>query len=144
AGPATPAREVAERLGVDLPRDEDVARRVLRRLGVRPEAIRVAPAAGGTNATVAAIARHAREHGVRRLIVVTRRSHTRRVATLLRHRLPEALVMVRAAPRDGFDPERWWHDREDARELVTEALRWLNSVALGDLWAGTAGGAAVR
>lgn len=46
-----------------------------------------------------------------------------------------ALVIARASPHDPFRPERWWQERDTARELIMESLRWLNSFVLGDFWA---------
>lgn len=45
------------------------------------------------------------------------------------------LPLPRPHDHDPFRPERWWQDRDAARELMMESLRWLNSFVLGDFWA---------
>lgn len=131
-----PEAEILDRLRVPVPRPHEIARMVLLRLGIRAEAIVVEALPGGsTNASVRALARHARERRATRLIVVTHRSHTRRVGRLLRAHLPQqSTVVMRASPQDAYHPERWWRDRPSARELALEALRWFNSFVLGDFW----------
>jgi uncharacterized SAM-binding protein YcdF (DUF218 family) len=145
-----PQEAVARGLGIRLPPPHELAAQVLERLGVPPASIAVAPlASGGTNAAAREVARYARAHGARRLLVVTHRSHTRRTATLLRRHLgPEGRVVMRASPHDPYRAEAWWRDRESARELAMEGLRWANTILLGDLWgaedrAPEGGGAAV-
>jgi len=131
-----PDDEVLRRLGLDPGLEHDVAIRVLRASGVPPQVIELLPQApDGTNEAARQIARYAQGHGVTRVIAVTERSHTRRTARLLRRELgARSVVIVRAAPRDPFQPETWWHDRFSARELAMEALRWCNSFALRDWW----------
>lgn len=118
-----------------LPPDE-IAALVLVRLGVPREAIVVEPLpGGGTNVAIRAVARYASDHGAKRVILVAPRSHTRRAAISLRRALgPDAVVIVRASPRDRFEPRGWWQHRDQAREVIAEGLRWLNSLLLGDLW----------
>jgi uncharacterized SAM-binding protein YcdF (DUF218 family) len=136
AGPASQEATVLARAGLAQPSPHALAVEVLRRRGVPADAIAVVPIrATGTNTETAALARWAESQRARRLIVITYRSHTRRVGALLRGRLgPEARVIMRAASWDPFRPDRWWHDRASARELALEGLRWVNSFALGDLW----------
>jgi uncharacterized SAM-binding protein YcdF (DUF218 family) len=123
--------ELTVRLG--LPPPWPVSTLVLQRLGVRAEAIEVTPIVGsrGTTAVLRALEHYARAHQLRRLIVVTNRSHTRRTAALLRRRLPGISVMVRAPAADSFHPHQWWRHRDSARELLTEALRWFDSFVIG-------------
>lgn len=136
---ATDARSDAEllrRLQITVPPPDEVAILVLVRLGVPREAIVLEPLpGGGTNAAIRAVARYARDHGTRRVILVASRSHTRRAAILLRRALgPGTVVIARASSRDGFEPRGWWQHRDQAREVMAEGLRWLNSLVLGDLW----------
>ena len=141
AAPSEEAR-VLERVGLAQPRPHELAVDVLMRMRVPRDAIIVVPGgAAGTNAEVETVARWAREHTARRLIVITWRSHTRRVGILLRRRLGgDATVVMRAPGHDRFRPERWWRERSSAREFAMEGLRWVNSLALGDLWAAAPAG----
>lgn len=133
--------DVLAKLGLDRATPHDVALKVLRASGVAPERIvRLPLAPDGTNQAARELIRYARRERITRVIVVTERSHTRRTARLLRRELTApGAVMVRAAPRDAFRPESWWRDRDSARELAMEGLRWLNAFVLRDLWAGRGG-----
>jgi uncharacterized SAM-binding protein YcdF (DUF218 family) len=128
--------EVLTRLGIEDARPHEVAMRVLKASGVAPGRITViSRSPDGTNDAVHTVAVYARSHGMSRLIVVANRSHTRRIARLLRREFPNpGAVMVRASPKDRFQPESWWRDRRSARELAMEGLRWLNTFGLGDVW----------
>ena len=133
--PPDPDDRVLARLGVEIPPQHERAVFVLGRLGVPRNAITLEPGGDGTNNGVRALARWAEAARARRLLVVADRSHTRRVATLLRAQLPSTTIVMRASHDDSFDPTRWWSDRTMAREVAIEGLRWVNSVVFGDLWA---------
>jgi len=133
-----PSRGADERildgLGLRIPGVAEQAVLVLSRLGVPPDAIQVHADVDGTNSGVRATARWAQRAGARRLIVVADRSHSRRVATLLRAQSPDTTIVMRSSRHDAFDPTRWWRQRGMTRELAMEGLRWINSVVVGDLW----------
>ena len=132
----TDTDDILDRLGIVMPRPHEVAMLVLRRMGVRADAIAVEHIpASGTNALIRATARYARQRGLTRLIVVTNRSHTRRTEKLLKASLGgTSVVIARAAAQDPFQPDRWWRDRDSTRALLMELLSWFNSFVLGDLW----------
>lgn len=136
ASPRDGDDEVLTKLGIEDARPHEIAVKVLRASGVPPGRIAVIPRSpDGTNDAVHAVAVYARSHGMTKLIVVANRSHTRRIARLLRSEFTgSGAIMVRAAPQDRFHPESWWRDRGSARELAMEGLRWLNSFGLGDPW----------
>lgn len=131
-----PDDELLRNLRIAVPPPHEIATLVLVRLGVPRDAIVVVPLPGaGTNVAIRTVARYAKDHGARRVVLIAPRSHTHRAAILLRRALgPDALVIVRASPRDGFEPHGWWRSRDQAREVMVESLRWLNSLLLGDLW----------
>jgi hypothetical protein len=135
AAPPGAEERILSRLAITIPAPHERAILVMVRSGVPRRAITVMSGGDGTNGDVRAVARWARRARPARLLVVAGRSHTRRIATLLRPRLPGIVVVMRAPRDDGFDPSRWWRDGSMAREVMTEALRWINSVWLGDLWA---------
>jgi len=67
----------------------------------------------------------------RSVILVTSKTHTRRVRLLWRKLAPpDCRGMVRAAGEDRFDPRHWWRSSGDALEVVREILGLLNA------WAG--------
>jgi len=132
----TETEDILDRLGIVMPKPHEVAMLVLGRLGVRTDAITVEHIPrSGTNALIRATAKYARQRGLTRLIVVTHRSHTKRTERLLKASLGgPGVVIARAPVRDGFQPDRWWRDRDSTRDLLLELLSWFNSFVLGDLW----------
>lgn len=136
APPDDKEQEILRPLGITSPARHELLALVLERLGVPSPAILVIPLdEKGTNAVVRAVARYAERAGQRRIIAVAHRSHTRRTAILLRRELGAGrVVIVRAAPQDPFHADTWWHQRDTARELALEALRWTDSLVLGGVW----------
>jgi hypothetical protein len=54
---------------------------------------------------------------------------------LLRRALPAGTRLLVRAPRtDRFHADSWWRSRENSREVVTEYLRWFNTLILRDPW----------
>ena len=136
---------VLARLELGIPTAGERALLVLARLGVPRTAVTVELDPDGTNSRVRAIADWARAARARQVIVVADRSHSRRIATLLRRRLGDrTAIVMRASRYDGFDPNGWWRQREMARELAMEGLRWVNSLMLGDLWSSAESAALTR
>jgi uncharacterized SAM-binding protein YcdF (DUF218 family) len=129
---AAPAKEAAlARLGVRVIAEDVSNRGILRRLGVPDAAIRVLDGdARSTGEEVQLVAtRFSRVETA--VILVTSKPHTRRVrwiwARLVGGR-PRAIV--RAAPDEPFDAERWWRTSEDALAVTREVLGLVNA------WAG--------
>jgi uncharacterized SAM-binding protein YcdF (DUF218 family) len=126
---------ILAQLEVGIPSVRERALLVLTRLGVPRDAVIVEGVGDGTDSRVLALVRWAHATRARQVIVVGDRSHSRRIATMLRRKLGDRTVIVmRASRHDAFDPEAWWRQRGMARELVMEGLRWANSLVLGDLW----------
>jgi uncharacterized SAM-binding protein YcdF (DUF218 family) len=117
--------------GVRLPEEHEQAAGALEALGVPPSALRVLPRrTQSTKSEAHAIARWACRHGVRRLIVVTSPTHTRRARLILTPALgPDVALTVRPAPAAVFPAERWWRRRRAIKDVVIEyeklVLYWL-------------------
>jgi hypothetical protein len=128
--------DVLDRLGISAPRPSDLAVLVMQKLRVSPQIVSVERVDdAGTNAEIRALAFYMRRRHLTRVAVVADRSHTRRVASLLRAWLGQGgLVVVRAPRSDPYEPDQWWRSRESSRELIMEALRWINSFLLRDWW----------
>ncbi|MBZ5702294.1 MAG: YdcF family protein [Acidobacteriia bacterium] len=126
-----PGREL-QILGIDFVGEDFYSVRVLLRLGVPADAIRVLPSgAVNTAAELDLLAKQLEQSGGRSLIVVTSKSHTRRVRTLWRMLAkPGQSLIVRPAADDPFDPAHWWRTSGDALEVVRELL------GLANAWAG--------
>jgi uncharacterized SAM-binding protein YcdF (DUF218 family) len=113
--------------------EEEYSRMVLIAKGVPPEAIHILkPRILNTADELQAVAAALDEQPGRTAIVVTSKSHTRRVQALWKqistgHR---GRLIVRAAPDDYFDASHWWRTTSDALNVVREYLGLLNA------WAG--------
>jgi uncharacterized SAM-binding protein YcdF (DUF218 family) len=119
-------------LGIHYLDNPTLARLILERSGVPAGAISVLPdRVDGTETAVAAISRFVHDNGASPVLVVTARSHTARTKWLLRRVLPpHSVVLVRSSRFDGFSITHWWRDREQAREVAMEYLRWMNALRL--------------
>jgi uncharacterized SAM-binding protein YcdF (DUF218 family) len=127
-------------LGIDRIPEHDYSRRVLDRLGVPDAAIRVlAERNVNTADEIRAVKKRLEAVAADRVIIVTSKSHTRRVKTLWRKLVgnhPEAIV--RYAADDPFDPVHWWDRREDALSVSREWLGllsvWIGLQARSERW----------
>jgi hypothetical protein len=62
------------------------------------------------------------------VIIVTTKTHTRRVRLLWRRTVSgKGQAIVRAAAEDPFNPRRWWGNTRDALDVVREVLGLLNA-----------------
>jgi uncharacterized SAM-binding protein YcdF (DUF218 family) len=113
--------------------EEEYSRMILIAKGVPPEAIHILkPHILNTADELQAVAAALDEQPGRTAIVVTSKSHTRRVQALWKqistgHR---GRLIVRAAADDYFDASHWWRTTSDALNVVREYLGLLNA------WAG--------
>jgi uncharacterized SAM-binding protein YcdF (DUF218 family) len=121
--------------GVHLPEGHERTRQALAGLGVPPDAVVVLRRrAWSTSSEARTIARWACRQGLRRLVVVTSRSHTRRARLILRQALgPGRSVAMRPARADGFPARRWWQ-RHAARKLVLSEYEKLAHYWLRERW----------
>jgi uncharacterized SAM-binding protein YcdF (DUF218 family) len=108
--------------GIRLPEGHDLARQALIGLGVPADAIRVLGRRTASTTTEAeTIARWACNHGVRRLVVVTSPTHTRRARLILRRALgPRVALTVRPAPDALFPATHWWRRRRAMKQVLGE------------------------
>ena len=117
--------------GVRMPDGAEQTVFVLRHLGVPGGVPLVLQRRTFSTASEArTIARYAYRHRLRRLLVVTSRSHTRRARLILRRALgPGVALAVRASRYDPFPADRWWHVRHQAKVVLREyqqlAHHWL-------------------
>ncbi len=109
------------------PWDED-ALRILELLGVaRSKVARVsAEDAYDTISEALALGPELARLGVRRILLVTSRFHTRRAAAIWRRLYGDRLEITPVAAReDPFDPDGWWHDGRQIRWLMAEYGGWI-------------------
>jgi uncharacterized SAM-binding protein YcdF (DUF218 family) len=79
-----------------------------------------------TRAETAFIGRYLREHGVKKIILVTSNYHTRRAAKLMRQQNPDLWVIAVPAPDPFFTPGTWWKTRNGQKTFLFE---WMKTVA---------------
>lgn len=132
-----PVAENIRKLGIRPLDTTQLNKYILERSNVPSSAITILPdRADGTGSEIAAIAAFAQRCQLRSILVITARSHTARTKWLLQRKLPRAVrVFVRSPRFDRLAVDTWWHERDQSREIVTEYLRWFNTVLLQDLWA---------
>lgn len=128
--PVSPSAEMA-RLQIPYVGEEFYNERVLIALGVPADAIRVLekPAAN-TEQEVEEIASDCRRDGAHTVIVVTSKSHTRRVRLIWKLRVgSDPRLILRYPADDPFDAAHWWRTTGDAFAVVRETLGIANALA---------------
>ncbi len=129
----SPSSEAAlAKLGIQFVRVETYNKKVLQKLGVPADAIRLLnKGVRNTEEEVQLIAHELKRAGGERVILVTSKAHTRRVRAIwgaLVGDTPE--VIVRYAREDPFDAARWWRNTKDALAVSREVFGMMN------VWAG--------
>ncbi len=79
-----------------------------------------------TRAETAFVGKYLKEHGIRKILLVTSNYHTHRAAYLMRKQNPGLQALAVAAPDPYFTPDRWWKSREGQK---TFTLEWMKTVA---------------
>jgi len=129
--PDSPATELRG-MGIGFVGEEEYNRKVLVNKGVPEASVRILPdPIVNTEQEVEQIAGEVRRAGMKKVIIVTSPSHTRRVKALWNKLVgakPEAIV--RAAFEDPYDANHWWRNTRDAFTVPREILGLLN------VWAG--------
>ena len=102
---------------------------MLERLGVPAASIRELPGSTQSSADeVRLVGRELQQAGGDRVIFVTSKYHTRRVKALWRALAgTRADAIVRFAPDDPFEPNRWWRTTGDAMAVSREWFGILNA-----------------
>ncbi|WP_461210773.1 YdcF family protein [Desulfocurvus sp. DL9XJH121] len=108
-------------VGVDIPEQQEIYRRLLLSRGVPQEAVRLyGEDIASTRAEAAAVAREFPDF--QRIIVVTSPYHVLRARLIFSRALPRTEVLVTSAPGEPF-PARWWTDRDAAVRVVNETAK---------------------
>ncbi len=119
--------DAARQLAGELPTQERSAS-VLERLGVSRQAIaKLDRPVENTHEELQVDFEHARDHGFRRVILVTSPVHTRRVRTIWNARYQATIpALVHPTPHDPFDPARWWRSGRSLETGLHELFGILN------------------
>lgn len=126
--PEAPRGELAS-MGVQYFGEDYFNRQVLIHSGVPEAAVRALPdPIIDTQDEVQEISREMRREGETSVIIVTSPQHTRRVKTLWRKLVGDnPRAIVRAAPQDPFDADRWWRNTQDMFSVVRELMGLTNA-----------------
>lgn len=118
------------RLGIRFPEGQQVGISILEALRVpRGAILTIEERADSTRAEMQTVARFLKSHPVKSMIIVTSKSHTTRAYKIFSAGLgPGIRLIMRPVSNDPFDPTRWWHNREDAKQVLHEYQ------ALADFW----------
>jgi hypothetical protein len=102
-----------------------IARRQLIALGV--SAVEEVGRASGTDAEARVLPEWCERHGIRSLVFVAARDHSRRVRRVVRRSMKggATTVIVRPARYSSFDPDRWWQTRDGTRTGIIELQKLL-------------------
>jgi uncharacterized SAM-binding protein YcdF (DUF218 family) len=121
--------ETLSAMGIPFAGEDYYNARVLIQEGVPPGAIRILdPPIVNTTDEMNVIAAALARENAGTVIIVTTKTHTRRVRLLWRRTVSgKGQAIVRAAAEDPFNPRRWWSNTRDALEVVREVLGLLNA-----------------
>jgi uncharacterized SAM-binding protein YcdF (DUF218 family) len=123
-----PEEKALDRLGVAVVRGEAYNREVLERLGVKPEAIRLlGDGVRNTVDEVRLIAGELGRAGGDRVIIVTSKTHSRRVrATWAAIVGASPKAIIRYAREEPYDARGWWRNTRDALDVSREVFGLMN------------------
>jgi uncharacterized SAM-binding protein YcdF (DUF218 family) len=110
-----------DKIGIPFPREEDLTREVLVRYGVPDSAIDLLGRELVSTAQEAAALRQ-KLGATGTALVVTSPFHVGRSRLIIGRELPRERFRVVGSRYEPF-PERWWRDRETARNVVLEAAK---------------------
>ncbi|MBI4376574.1 MAG: YdcF family protein [Elusimicrobia bacterium] len=125
ARPARPAdQRLVDAMNIPYPKEEDINREMLLRLGVPARNIKFyGQGVKSTAEEALAFAAEARPAG-KKVLVVTSKTHARRARSIFRALVSGAEIRVTATPHDPFE-RRWWRDQDTARAAVLEPAKML-------------------
>ena len=118
------------RLGIRYPDAQEISLELLEALRVPKQTIHtLGERSDSTQAEMQAVSRFLASRSVRTLIVVTSKAHSTRAYKIFAAGLePKIRVLMHPVPADPLDPDRWWKDRQDLRQVLHEYE------ALLDVW----------
>lgn len=136
--PQRSARDrLVEKIGVSLPRAEEIDKQILMIKGVPQDKISVFGEASISTYEEAQVLGKLYKGSSPRLLVVTSPYHVRRARMILGDALPNAQLCIVATPYEEF-PEHWWKSQDAARDLLLEVAKIAFFVVGGRYMAGGA------
>jgi len=130
-----PGLEALRAKGGNLPEHHEMNLSVAAQLGVPSEAITLITTPAWSTLTEAhAIVGYLQAQGLKRVLLVTSKAHTRRARMTYRPlAAPDLEIIVCASRYDPFDPHTWWRRRPYVRRVVIEYIKLVNYL-LFDRW----------
>lgn len=130
-----PGLEQLRQRGLEIPERHEMNRSIARQLGVPDEAmVMVEQRAASTMTEVAALLPELRRRGIKSILLVTSKTHTRRAALIFATMSGgDIAVRVSPTPYDPFTPDDWWKRREITRRVLTEYGKWFTFLVF-DRW----------
>lgn len=117
-------------VGVDLPPQEEIFRRLLVKRGVPDGAIRFFGESVINTAQEAEALKKVLGNKARALVLVTSPYHVRRAKLVFEDAFPGSSISVTGTPYEAF-PKKWWSARESALKVVTEISKIIFYLAGG-------------
>lgn len=119
---AWPGFDALRQQGIVFPDSQEISLRILEELKVpRSAVLTIAERANSTRAEMEAVATFLRGRPVKRLIVVTSKSHTTRAYKIFSAGLgPDIRIQMHPVKSDPFDPAGWWWNRADFKQVLHE------------------------
>jgi uncharacterized SAM-binding protein YcdF (DUF218 family) len=128
------------RLGMRYPDAQEISLELLAALRVPKQATHVLrERAESVREEMQAVSRFLAGRSVRTLIVITPKAHSTRVHKIFAAGLGlGTLLLMRPVPSDPFDPDRWWKNSEDVRQVLLEYEAFLEVWRM-EIWGMTRG-----
>jgi uncharacterized SAM-binding protein YcdF (DUF218 family) len=128
--PRPRGQEDLRRQGIRFPDSQEISLQLLEALRVPKQAIHtLEERTDGTRDEMRSVSRFLTSRSVRTLILVTSKAHSTRAYKIFTAGLgPKIGVLMRPVPSDPFDPDHWWKDQQDMRQVFHEYESFL------DLW----------
>jgi uncharacterized SAM-binding protein YcdF (DUF218 family) len=120
--------EILRQRGVSYPESRDLMIVMLKDLGVPESAILTSDTPSESTVMEAGlVGKIVKEKNVRSLILITSPTHSRRAWLVFRKAMTgeEVRILVIASPYSDFNPEGWWKNRKQLREVVLEYQKLL-------------------
>ena len=115
-------RELLKSVGVDLPLQEEIFHRLLRKKGVPEKAIRFFGASVISTAQEAQALKKEIGNERKSLILVTSPYHVWRAKMVFEDVFPECEILAMGTPYEVF-PKKWWSTRQSALKTVKETVK---------------------
>ena len=115
-------RELLNNVGVNLPLQEEIFRRLLCKKGVPDSAIRFFGKSVISTVQEAQALKETMGNEKKTLILVTSPYHIRRAKMVFEDVLPGCTVLATGTPYQSF-PKRWWSTRQSALKTINETVK---------------------